>query len=213
MGVTAGPTPRHGPGVYALRYISLEPWNEACLHAQREPVRRTNVGRPWRTPRPALPAGSSNRMEIMTRIAIHGFGRIGRSLMKVALKERLFVPVSISDIKDVQLLAALFEVDSNCGRWPEEVTTKGGGFVIGGRQIPYFNSMKALPDWKALSVDLVIDCTGRATTRAGAQAHLDAGCWAVSSFHRVKVEFAAFGFPVGGLFRLRGQEALPHRVR
>ena len=111
----------------------------------------------------------------MTRIAIHGFGRIGRSLMKVALKDGLFVPVSISDIKDVQALAAMFEVDSNYGRWSEEVTAKDDGFVIGGRQVPYFNSMKALPDWKALGVDLVIDCTGRATTRAGAQAHLDAG--------------------------------------
>ena len=111
----------------------------------------------------------------MARIAIHGFGRIGRSLMKVALNDRLFGPVSISDVKEVQTLAALFEVDSNYGRWPEEVTTTGRGFVIGGRQIPYFNSMTALPDWKALGVDLVIDCTGRATTRAGAQAHLDAG--------------------------------------
>ena len=111
----------------------------------------------------------------MTRIAIHGFGRIGRSLMKVALKDRLFTPVSISDIKDVETLAALFEVDSNYGRWPEEVTATPGGFVIGGREIPYFNSTKTLPDWKALGVDLVIDCTGRATARAGAQAHLDAG--------------------------------------
>src|SRR5215831_18455311 len=111
----------------------------------------------------------------MTKIAIHGFGRIGRSLMKVALKERLFIPVSISDIKDVQTLAALFEVDSNYGRWPEEITTNSRGFVIGGREILYIDSTKALPDWSALGVDVVIDCTGRATTRAGAQAHLDAG--------------------------------------
>lgn len=48
----------------------------------------------------------------MARIAIHGFGRIGRSLMKVALKNDLFVPVSISDIKDLPTLAALFEVTS-----------------------------------------------------------------------------------------------------
>ena len=111
----------------------------------------------------------------MTRIAIHGFGRIGRSLMKVALQKRLFVPVSISDIRDVQTLAALFEVDSNYGRWSEAVATKGEAFVVGGREIPYFNSATALPDWKALDVDLVVDCTGRASTRAGAQAHLDAG--------------------------------------
>ena len=59
----------------------------------------------------------------MARIAIHGFGRIGRSVMKVALKNNLFTPVSISDIKDIPTLAALFEVDTNYGRWPEEVGT------------------------------------------------------------------------------------------
>lgn len=111
----------------------------------------------------------------MNRIAIHGFGRIGRSLMKVALRNNLFVPVSISDIKDIGTLAALFEVDSNYGRWHEEVSVKDGSFVIGGRTIPYFDSMKALPDWRGLGIDLVIDCTGRATTRPGAQVHLDAG--------------------------------------
>jgi glyceraldehyde 3-phosphate dehydrogenase (phosphorylating) len=111
----------------------------------------------------------------MSRIAIHGFGRIGRSLMRVALKNDLFVPVSISDIKDVETLAALFEVDSNYGRWSEEVKTRESRFVIGGRDIAYFDSKTALPNWKALGVDLVIDCTGRATTRPGAQAHLDAG--------------------------------------
>src|SRR5512139_4317039 len=101
----------------------------------------------------------------MSRVAIHGFSRIGRSLMKVALKDNLFTPVSISDIKDIPTLAALFEVDTNYGRWPEEVGSTDTGFVIGGRQIPYFDSMKSLPDWGALGVDLVIDCTGRATTR------------------------------------------------
>jgi len=111
----------------------------------------------------------------MARIAIHGFGRIGRSLMKVALKNDLFVPVSISDIKDLPTLAALFEVDTNYGRWPEQVRTKDGCFVIGSRTIPYLDSSKSLPDWKELGVDLVIDCTGRATTRSGAQAQLAAG--------------------------------------
>ena len=61
----------------------------------------------------------------MVRIAIHGFGRIGRSLMKAALQRDLFVPVSISDIKDLSTLAALFEVDSNYGRWPEDLFLTG----------------------------------------------------------------------------------------
>lgn len=111
----------------------------------------------------------------MGKIAIHGFGRIGRSALKAALRDGLFVPFSISDIKDLPTLGALFEVDSNYGRWHEEVRTDGNGFVIGGRQIKYFDSMQSLPDWGALGVDLVVDCTGRATTRAGAQAHLDRG--------------------------------------
>ena len=111
----------------------------------------------------------------MARIAIHGFGRIGRSLMRVALEKDLFVPASISDIKDVAILGALFEVDSNYGRWSEDVATKDSSLLVGGREIPYIDSTKAVPNWKALGVDLVIDCTGRATTRPGAQAHLDAG--------------------------------------
>ena len=111
----------------------------------------------------------------MARIAIHGFGRIGRSLLKVALKNNLFTPVSISDIKDTPTLAALFEVDSNYGRWHEQVKATDTGFAIGGRAIAYYDALKQLPDWQALGVDLVIDCTGRATTRAGAQAHLERG--------------------------------------
>lgn len=111
----------------------------------------------------------------MGKIAVHGFGRIGRSVTKAALKNNLWTPVSVSDIRDIPTFAALFEVDSNYGRWPEEVKATEKGFVIGGREIAYYNSMQELPDWKALGVDLVIDCTGRATTRAGAQAHLDRG--------------------------------------
>ena len=111
----------------------------------------------------------------MSKIAIHGFGRIGRSALKAALKKALFVPVSISDIKDAPTLAALFEADTNYGRWHEEVGASKESISIGGRQIRYLDSTQSLPDWAALGVDLVIDCTGRATTRAGAQAHLDRG--------------------------------------
>ncbi len=111
----------------------------------------------------------------MNRIAIHGFGRIGRTLLRIGLERDLFTPVSISDIKDVPTLAALFAVDSNYGRWREPVEATETGFRIGDRAIPYFDSMKELPPWADLGVDVVVDCTGRATTRAGAQAHLDRG--------------------------------------
>jgi glyceraldehyde 3-phosphate dehydrogenase len=111
----------------------------------------------------------------MANIAIHGFGRIGRSALKAALKADLFSPVSVSDIRDIPTLAALFAVDSNYGRWHEKVEATDKGFIIGGREIAYYNTKDALPDWGALGIDLVVDCTGRATTRAGAQPHLDAG--------------------------------------
>ncbi len=111
----------------------------------------------------------------MANIAIHGFGRIGRSALRVALQDGLFTPVSVSDIKEVDTLAALFKVDSNYGLWHEDVSATGSEFSIGGRSIAYIDSAAELPDWASLGVDLVVDCTGMATTRAGAQKHLDRG--------------------------------------
>ena len=111
----------------------------------------------------------------MSRIAIHGFGRIGRSALKAALKHDLFTPVSISDIRDAQTFAALFAADSNYGRWNEPVSASDNEIVIGGRKIIYINSTNEIPNWGELGVDLVIDCTSRATVRSGAQAHIDRG--------------------------------------
>jgi glyceraldehyde 3-phosphate dehydrogenase len=111
----------------------------------------------------------------MGTIAIHGFGRIGRSALKAGLANNLFSPISVSDIRDPATFAALFAYDTNYGRWPEPVSARDDALIIGGREIKYVNSMQSLPDWKALGVDLVIDCTGRATQRPGAQAHIDQG--------------------------------------
>ena len=111
----------------------------------------------------------------MSNVAIHGFGRIGRSTLRIALERDLFVPISISDIKDLPTLAALFEVDTNYGRWMQPISATDSVMTVGDNSIMYVDSMKEIPDWTALGVDVVIDCTGRATTRAGAQAHLDRG--------------------------------------
>src|SRR5688572_1283103 len=111
----------------------------------------------------------------MAKIAIHGFGRIGRTAMRIALQQKAFVPVSVSDIRDVATLSALFAVDSNYGRWHEPVVAGEKGCTVGGRESGYFETSKALPDWGALGIDVVIDCTGRATSREGAPAHLDKG--------------------------------------
>jgi len=111
----------------------------------------------------------------MDKIAIYGFGRIGRSLLRVALRSNLFVPAVVADVRDSAILAALFEVDTNYGRWPERVLAEEQAIMVGERRISYHNATKELPDWAALGVGLVIDCSGRATVRAGAHAHLDRG--------------------------------------
>jgi glyceraldehyde 3-phosphate dehydrogenase len=111
----------------------------------------------------------------MGGIALHGFGRIGRSALRVALANDLFTPISISDIRDLDTFAALFKVDTNYGLFPEPVSADGTTLKVGDRSIKYIDSSKEIPDWAGLGVELVVDCTGRATTRAGAQAHLDRG--------------------------------------
>jgi len=111
----------------------------------------------------------------MNKIAIYGFGRIGRSTLKAALRANLFVPGVVADVKDSAILAALFEVDTNYGRWPERVLAEEQAIIIGDRHISYHKAIQEVPDWGTLGVDMVIDCTGRATLRAGAQAHLDRG--------------------------------------
>lgn len=111
----------------------------------------------------------------MARIALYGFGRIGRQFLRIGLGQKLFVPVAIADIQDEATLAALFAVDTNYGRWPAPVAGSPGQLKVGDEAISYINSSKEIPDWGALGVDLVVDCTGRATTRAGAQGHLDRG--------------------------------------
>lgn len=111
----------------------------------------------------------------MANIALYGFGRIGRQFLRIALENKLFTPVSVSDIHDVKTLASLFQVDTNYGRFGEKVSTDGDNLVIGDKKIRYINSKAEIPDWKALGVDVVVDCTGRAVTRPGAQAHIDRG--------------------------------------
>jgi len=133
----------------------------------------------------------------MTKIAIHGFGRIGRTLQRIGLARNLFTTAAISDIKDAPTLAALFEVDTNYGRWSEPVEGTADGLQIGGRPIPYYNALKELPPWGDLGIDLVVDCTGRATVRAGAQAHLDRGARRVlvSAPSKSKADCDAFVLP------------------
>src|SRR5438270_252631 len=109
------------------------------------------------------------------RIAIHGFGRIGRLTARAAITRGLFTPVAVTGTKDLSIQAALFKVDTNYGIWPEPVGLDDDTLLIGDRKIAYFNTKESLPDWGKMGVEVVVDCTGKATQRAAAQAHLDHG--------------------------------------
>jgi glyceraldehyde 3-phosphate dehydrogenase len=111
----------------------------------------------------------------MSKVAVVGFGRIGRSTVKAGLTAKLFTPSVIVDIVSADAMAPLFEFDTNYGRWRDPVSAEADGLVIGDATISWIDAREGAPDWGALGIDLVLDCTGRATTRAGAQAHLDAG--------------------------------------
>jgi glyceraldehyde 3-phosphate dehydrogenase len=112
---------------------------------------------------------------VMKKIAIFGFGRIGRQLLRIALDRGLFIPQAIADVKDLKTLAALFSVDTNYGRWQGSVAASAAAMILNGNEISFFDSTSTMPDWGKIGVDLVVDCSGRATKREGAQAHLDRG--------------------------------------
>ena len=111
----------------------------------------------------------------MDNIAIYGLGRIGRQLLRSAVRKDLFFPTVVCDVAPAGILAALLEVDTNYGRWPGVEAEGDGSISIDGRKMTYVNSRDALPDWGALGVDLVIDCTGRGLTREAADRHLQKG--------------------------------------
>jgi glyceraldehyde 3-phosphate dehydrogenase len=114
-------------------------------------------------------------MMTMKKIAIFGFGRIGRQVVRIALDKGLFIPHAVADVKDLKTLGALFSVDTNYGRWHGTVSVSAAAFNLNGNEISYVDSAQGIPNWGEMGVDLVVDCSGRATQRAGAQAHLDQG--------------------------------------
>ena len=111
----------------------------------------------------------------MVRVAINGFGRIGRAVFKIALEKGLNV-VAINDLTSVDNLAYLLKYDTVYRRYDRKVEAKGKNLVVDGKKIPVFSEMhpENLP-WKKLKVDIVAECTGFFAYREGASKHLKAG--------------------------------------
>ncbi|EKF72785.1 glyceraldehyde 3-phosphate dehydrogenase [Alcanivorax hongdengensis A-11-3] len=113
------------------------------------------------------------------RIAINGFGRIGRCLVR-AISEHprgdQFELVAINDLADFQVLAHLLAFDSTHGRWPYSVHFDGNHLEIDGRRVRCLSEADPgkLP-WQELKPDLVFECAGKLKQRDKLQPHLDAG--------------------------------------
>jgi glyceraldehyde 3-phosphate dehydrogenase len=113
----------------------------------------------------------------MTKIAINGFGRIGRLTFRRILENHPNLEVvAVNDLTDPETLAYLLKHDSVYGILPNEIKVKEGKLIVDGREILVLAESDPLElPWKKLGVDVVIESTGRFTAKSEAQKHLEAG--------------------------------------
>lgn len=112
----------------------------------------------------------------MKRIAINGFGRIGRAAFKIALEKKDIEVVAINDLTSADVLAHLLKYDTAYGHYRKSVTVSDGKIVVEGKSVPVYAEAdpKKLP-WGELKVDVVLECTGRFTDKDSASQHIEAG--------------------------------------
>jgi glyceraldehyde 3-phosphate dehydrogenase len=111
-----------------------------------------------------------------TKVAINGFGRIGRNAFKIAFDRSDLEIVAINDLTDTKTLAHLLKHDTNYGTYGHEVGFDDDGILVDGKKIKvYAQKDPAQLPWKDLGVDVVIESTGFFVDPAKAKAHLDAG--------------------------------------
>jgi glyceraldehyde 3-phosphate dehydrogenase len=113
----------------------------------------------------------------MTRIAINGFGRIGRNVLRALLERDSDLEiVAVNDLTEPAALARLLAFDSTAGRLGRPVSVEEDTLVVDGRRIKVLAEKEPgqLP-WKDLGVDIVLEATGRFTAATAARAHLEAG--------------------------------------
>lgn len=112
----------------------------------------------------------------VTRVAINGFGRIGRSAFKIAFERSDIEVVAINDLTDTKTLAYLLKYDSNYGTYQYDVSSDDTGIIVDGKHIAVLSERdpKSLP-WRGMSIDVVIESTGFFTKSEDASKHIQAG--------------------------------------
>ncbi|HEV7812750.1 MAG TPA: glyceraldehyde 3-phosphate dehydrogenase NAD-binding domain-containing protein, partial [Leifsonia sp.] len=113
----------------------------------------------------------------MTRIAINGFGRIGRNVLRAQLeRDNDLEVVAVNDLTEPTALAQLLAFDTTAGRLGRPVSVDGDVLVVDGRRITVLAEREpAQLPWAELGVDIVLESTGRFTSATAARVHLEAG--------------------------------------
>lgn len=113
----------------------------------------------------------------MKKVAINGFGRIGRLAFRLMENDPDFEVVAINDLTDSEQLAYLLKYDTNHRNYKkEEITFDDKGIIVSGRHVHVYSEMDPtnLP-WKELGIDVVFECTGKFVSKDKAQSHIQAG--------------------------------------
>jgi glyceraldehyde-3-phosphate dehydrogenase type I len=114
----------------------------------------------------------------MIKIAINGFGRIGRPALKIIFEKSHMQVVAINDLTDIETMAHLLKYDSSYGVYGRKVTVdkENSEIIVDGKAVKYFSEKEPekLP-WGHLGVDVVLECTGVFLDKESAQKHIDAG--------------------------------------
>ena len=112
----------------------------------------------------------------MIKVAINGFGRIGRNAFKILMSRKDAEVVAINDITEAKTLAHLLKYDSTYGAYDSDVSFNEHAIIVDGKEIPIYaeKDPKNLP-WRDLGVDVVIESTGFFTNPEDAKAHIEAG--------------------------------------
>src|SRR5690606_423059 len=114
------------------------------------------------------------------RLAINGYGRIGRCVLRALyespLKDRLQI-VGINEPADLATMAYLSQFDSTHGVFPGRVEQAGQNLIVNGREVRITHAREPEEvDWNSLEIDLLLECSGHYGTRAALQRFVDAGC-------------------------------------
>ena len=113
----------------------------------------------------------------MIKVAINGFGRIGRLVFRIMEEDPEFEVVAINDLTDSEQLAYLLKYDTNHRNYRvNEITHDENSIIINGRKVRIYSEMDPnnLP-WKELGIDAVFECTGKFVKKEAAMAHINAG--------------------------------------